>query len=84
MGLADPWQRRLLDEGHVEDALRLFQASTEYYPDAWSVYDNYGEACLKAGKRDLAIKNYERALILDPSKESSRKALEQLKAGDKK
>ena len=75
---------RLLDEGHVEDALRLFQASTEYYPDAWSVYDNYGEACLRAGKRDLAIKSYERALILDPSKESSRKALEQLKAGDKK
>jgi imidazolonepropionase-like amidohydrolase len=75
---------RLLEEGHVEDALRLFQASTEYYPDAWSVYDNYGEACLRAGKKDLAIKSYERALTLDPSKESSRKALEQLKAGDKK
>lgn len=75
---------RLLDEGHVEDALRLFQASTEYYPDAWSVHDNYGEACLRAGKRDLAIKSYERALALDPSKESSRKALEQLKAGDKR
>lgn len=73
---------RLLEEGHVEDALRLFQASTEYYPDAWSVHDSYGEACFRAGKRDLAIKSYERALTLDPSKESSRKALEQLRAGD--
>jgi imidazolonepropionase-like amidohydrolase len=74
---------RLLEEGHVEDALRLFRASTEYYPDAWSVFDNYGEACLKAGKRDLAIKSYERALVLDPSQAGVRKALEQLR-GPKK
>ncbi len=71
----------IFEKGRVEDALRLFEASTQYYPEARSVFVDYGEACINAGKKDLAIKCFERALVLDPSSEDARKALEKLKAG---
>jgi Tfp pilus assembly protein PilF len=37
------------------------------------------DACMKAGKKELAIESYERALALDPSQENPRKMLRELR-----
>jgi hypothetical protein len=70
---------QLMGEGLVEDALRVFRLNVEEYPADWNVFDSYGEACMKAGMKELAIENYERALALDPTQENPRNMLRQLR-----
>jgi len=36
------------------------------YPKSANTYDSLGEAYLKMGQKDLAIRNYETSLRLDP------------------
>lgn len=69
---------RLVQDGHLDDALRVFAYNAELYPADWNAFDSYGEALLKAGRRAEAIACYERARRLDPGQESPRKALAQL------
>ena len=57
----------LLNSGQTEDAIRVFQANVAYYPDDANAYDSLGEAYLGAGKKDLAITNYQKSLELDPA-----------------
>ena len=70
---------QLMGEGLLEDALRVFRLNIEEYPSDWNVYDSYGEACMKAGKKELAIESYERALELDPTQKNPRDILRQLR-----
>jgi len=70
---------QLMGDGHVADALRAFRLNVEEYPADWNVFDSYGEACMKAGMKELAIESYERAPALDPSQENPRKMLQQLR-----
>ena len=69
----------LTGEGRIEDALRVFRLNMEEYPADWNVYDSYGEASMKAGMKETAIENYERALVLDPTQENPRKMLRELR-----
>jgi len=70
---------RYLQEEKTKDAIELFKLNTIVYPDSWNVYDSLGEAYLKDGKIDLAIKNYERSLELDPNNENARNVLKEIK-----
>jgi pimeloyl-ACP methyl ester carboxylesterase len=69
---------RYLQEGKIKDAIKLFMINTIAYPNSGNVYDSLGEAYLKDGQRDLAIKNYKKSLELDPKNENARKALKEL------
>jgi imidazolonepropionase-like amidohydrolase len=69
----------LLEDGMVDDALRVFRLNMEEYPADWNAYDSYGEACMKAGMKEAAIQSYERALAIDPTQESPRKMLRELR-----
>jgi len=69
---------KLLGDGRIDDALRAFRLNTEEYPEDWNVFDSYAEALAKAGNKELAIQNYERAIALDPSQENPRKMLREL------
>lgn len=70
---------QLMGEGLIEDALRVLRLNMEEYPADWNVFDSYGEACMKAGMKELAIESYERALALDPTQENPRNMLRQLR-----
>jgi imidazolonepropionase-like amidohydrolase len=70
---------QLLGDGKIEDALRVFRLNMEEYPADWNAYDCYGEACMKAGKKEAAIESYERALVLDPTQENPKKMLRELR-----
>ena len=55
---------RLLQAGHVEDAIEVLRANAETYRDSANVYDSLGEAQERAGANDLALANYRRAAEL--------------------
>ena len=47
-------------------AVAIFELNAEAFPGSWNVWDSLGEALASAGRRDEAIRCYERALELDP------------------
>jgi uncharacterized protein len=55
---------RLLQAGHVPDAIEVFRANAEAYPESANVYDSLAEAQERAGALDDALKNYRRAAEL--------------------
>lgn len=63
----------------VDEAIQVFELNTKLFPDSYNVWDSLGEAYAKAGKKDLAIQNYEKSIQLNPKSESGKKALEDLK-----
>ena len=65
--------------GHINAAIALFELNTKMYPDAFNVYDSLGEAYLKAGKNDRAIKNYQKSIVLNPSNTNAVTVLKKLK-----
>lgn len=70
---------RLMAAQRIELALGIFKLNTELYPDSANVFDSYGEALANAGKREEAIKAYEKALQLAPNYPSAVDALQRLK-----
>jgi tetratricopeptide (TPR) repeat protein len=68
----------LLGKNKTKEAVKIFELNVKLYPESANVYDSLGEAYLKANEKDLARKNYERALSLDPSMTTAKRALEEL------
>ena len=63
----------------VDDAIEIFKLNVEYYPNSANVYDSLGDAYQAAGKKEEAIKSYEKALSIDPNYASSQDNLRRLK-----
>ena len=49
------------------------------FPESSNVYDSLGEAFAAAGKKDLAIENYEKSIKLDPKNQNGIDRLKKLK-----
>jgi tetratricopeptide (TPR) repeat protein len=45
-----------------DKAIETFKMNIEKHPDSWNVYDSLAEAYAKSGNKELALKNYEKAL----------------------
>jgi tetratricopeptide (TPR) repeat protein len=71
---------RLLKTDRKAAAIKIFQLNVEAYPHSANAYDSLGEAYASSGDKQRAIANYEKALSIDPQKESSAAALKQLKS----
>jgi hypothetical protein len=69
----------LLDAKRIDDAIEIFKLNVEYYPNSANVYDSLGDALQAAGKKDEAIKAYEKALTIDPNYPSSLENLKKLR-----
>ena len=61
----------LLQRNRVDDAIKIFKLNVEVYPQAFNTYDSLGEAYMNAGETELAIKNYEKSLELNPQNENA-------------
>ena len=70
---------RLLYGGQEADGVMVFERNVKEYPQSSNVYDSLGEAYAKVGQRDLAIKNYEKSLQLDPKNNNAVEQLKKLK-----
>ena len=73
---------QMIKENKIEAAIKLFELNVKEYPNSPNVYDSMGDAYRQIGKFDLAIKNYQKSLELNPANDNARAMLRQLK-GDK-
>jgi len=71
---------RFLGEGHVEQAIAVFEINADAFPTSWNVYDSLGEAWLAAGDRERAAELYRRSLEINPGNANGRAALERIEA----
>ena len=63
---------RMLRDNKIQDAIKIFELNVEQYPESANAYDSVAEAYLKAGESELAIKNYEKSLQLNPDNDNAK------------
>ncbi|HEX8847056.1 MAG TPA: tetratricopeptide repeat protein [Pyrinomonadaceae bacterium] len=71
---------RLMGMKRLDQAIEIFKLNTEAYPQSSNVWDSLGEAYMNKGMKELAIKNYEKSLELDPSNGNAVQMLKRLRA----
>jgi len=64
----------------LPEALAVLRWNTELFPSSGNVFDSYGEALVKNGEGEAAIRNYEKAVTLDPHNQNAVAVLAELKA----
>lgn len=69
----------LMNDGFMNQAMEAFKLNTLLYPASFNTYDSYAEALAGAGKKEDAIKMYQKSIALNPQNEGGKKALKQLK-----
>lgn len=69
----------LMQKKRLKDAIEVFRQNTEDFPNSWNVWDSLAEAYANDGEKDLAIKNYERSIQLNPDSKNGIRKLEKLK-----
>lgn len=71
---------RLLQVNKVKEAIEVFKLNVDAFPKSSNVYDSLGEAYMVDGDKELAIKNYQKSVELDPNNLNGIKALKRLEA----
>ncbi len=69
---------RLIGEDKVDEAVEVFKLNAKVFPESWNVWDSLGEAYMTRGDNELAIKNYEKSLELNPQNDAAREVLKKL------
>ncbi len=69
----------LMTHGRLDDAIEIFNLNVKSFPDSFNPYDSLGEAFMKTGNKELAIKNYEKSVKLNPDNENAKRMLEELR-----
>ncbi len=69
----------LMQQKRIEQAIEVFKLNVEAFPQSANTYDSLGEAYLNAGNNELAIKNYEKAVELDPTNTNAAQIVKRLK-----
>lgn len=72
------WGYRIMANGILKDAVEIFKLNTHLFPQSGNAFDSYGEALLKDGKKEEAIKAYQKSIALSPDNEHGKKVLETL------
>lgn len=70
---------RLLNMKKVREAIEIFKLNAETYPQSANVYDSLGEAHMMNGDKELATKNYQRAVELNPQNTNAVEMLKKLR-----
>jgi CubicO group peptidase (beta-lactamase class C family) len=69
---------QLLGDHKTNEAVEIFKLNTTSYPTSSNAFDSLGEAYLKSGNKELATKNYQKAIELDPGNLHARNVLKNL------
>lgn len=62
----------------TDNSLLTFASAALIFPNSSNVYDSYGEALLQSGKKEEAIKMYQKSVELNPDNENGKKVLKEL------
>ncbi len=68
----------LMGEKRIKEAIEVFKLNVENFPQAWNVYDSLGEAYLENGDKELAKKNYDKSVALNPNNANGKEILNKL------
>jgi tetratricopeptide (TPR) repeat protein len=68
-----------LNKDKVNDAITIFTFNTKLFPNSANMFDSLGEAYYVQGNKSKALENYTIAFKLDPSSESAKKMIQELK-----
>ncbi len=71
---------QLMGTGKIKEAIEVFKLNVTSFPDSGNVYDSLGEAYLKDGNKELAIKNYKKSVEIDPNNTNGMKILKDLQS----
>ena len=70
----------LLGMKKIGEAIAIFKLNVEAYPQSFNVYDSLGEAYMINGDKELAIKNYQKSVELNPQNTGGIEMLKKLQA----
>lgn len=70
---------QFLHEGKLNEAITVLKLNTDAFPESSNAYDSLGEAYMIQGNKELAIKNYQRSVELNPQNTNGIEALKKLK-----
>lgn len=70
---------RLLNLKKLKDAIEIFKLNVKLYPQSANVYDSLGEAYMINGDKELAIKNYQKVIELNPQNKNAVEMLKKLR-----
>jgi len=62
----------------LTEAVEVFKLNSELFPSSWNVFDSYAEALAAIGKKEEAIRMYEKSIELNPGNENGKKMLRKL------
>ena len=71
---------RLLEAERTANALQVFELNTRLFPEAVAAWDHLGEAHMKLGNDDEAIRSFERSLELDQDNTTAQEMIESIRA----
>jgi beta-lactamase regulating signal transducer with metallopeptidase domain len=72
--------RRLLESGHITEALEIFRLNAQMFPNNWQVYNSLGNAYQAKGDLKKAVSSYEKMLGLNvPNESKIRRHIAELK-----
>ncbi|MGV3636988.1 MAG: serine hydrolase, partial [Flavobacteriales bacterium] len=69
---------QLMNEGKVKQGQDVFFVNMQLYPKSANVYDSYAEACLKLGDKSEALRNYKRAMAMNPQNANAARIVAEL------
>ncbi len=69
----------LLSEGATEKALELLKVHALIFPESAQVHSFFGDALMAEGKKEEAIKAYEKALSINPANKAAKEKLDKAK-----
>lgn len=69
----------LLGKELTDNAIEFFKLGIKAFPSSANLYDSLGEAYMKNGDNEQAIKNYRKSLELNPDNQNAVKMLKKLK-----
>jgi imidazolonepropionase-like amidohydrolase len=69
---------QLIGGKRIPEAIEVFKLSVEMFPDSYNTWDSLADAYLAHEDKDLAVKNYRKALELNPNDANAKEKLKQL------
>jgi CubicO group peptidase (beta-lactamase class C family) len=69
---------QLLQDKKVDEAIEIFKLNVEAFPKAANAYDSLGEAYMTKGNKELAVKNYNKSLKLNPKNKNAVEKIKEL------